>query len=134
MVIKRSLSAPLDGALIQIVNISYRAKPHRNPSESGPGSGERLRHGMFYESTRGRGAAELLAKIEFLTGLDRITHAKLAAHLQSVPLKSGEVPFREGEPGFPAKSRGFRRSSEGYPNVCGDPVFGELARVDSRIL
>ena len=51
---------------------------------------------MFCESTRGRGAAELLAEIVFLTGLDRITHAKLAAHLQSVPLKSGEVPFREG--------------------------------------
>ncbi len=78
--------------------------------------------------------AELLAKIEFLMGLDRITHAKLAAHLQSWPLKSEEVPFHEDDPGFPAKSRGFRRSSEGDPKTYCHPVLGKFTRLHSRVL
>ncbi len=89
---------------------------------------------MFYESTRGRGAVELLAQIEFFMDLDRVTHAKLAANLQLVPLKSVEVPFREGEPGFPAKSRGFRGSSEGDPKTYGHSVLGKFTRLHSRVL
>ena len=102
--------------------------------------------------------AKLLVEIKFLMGLDRVTHAKLAANLQSVPLKSGEVPFREGEPGctstnwaqydpagsadavsngeslFPAKSRGFRGSSEGDPKTYGHSVLGKFTRLHSRVL
>ena len=78
--------------------------------------------------------AELLVKIEFLMGLDRITHAKLAANLQSWPLKSGEALLREDEPGFPAKSRGFRGSSEGDPKTYGHSVLGKFTRLHSRVL
>ena len=43
--------------------------------------------------------AELLAGVELFAGLDRVMLAKLAAHLQSVPLKAGAVLFHEGDPG-----------------------------------
>ncbi len=43
--------------------------------------------------------AELLAGVELFAGLDRVMLAKLAAHLQSVPLEAGAVLFHEGDPG-----------------------------------
>ena len=43
--------------------------------------------------------AELLAGVELFAGLDLVMLAKLAAHLQSVPLKAGAVLFHEGDPG-----------------------------------
>lgn len=43
--------------------------------------------------------AALLAGVELFAGLDRVMLAKLAAHLQSVPLKAGAVLFHEGDPG-----------------------------------
>lgn len=43
--------------------------------------------------------AELLGRVDLFAGVDRVTLAKLAAHLHSVPLTSGAVVFREGDPG-----------------------------------
>ena len=43
--------------------------------------------------------AALLAGVELFAGLDRVMLAKLAAHLQSVPLKAGVVLYHEGDPG-----------------------------------
>ncbi len=42
---------------------------------------------------------DLLSRVELFEGIDRITLAKLAAHLEIVPVTSGEVIFREGDPG-----------------------------------
>lgn len=43
--------------------------------------------------------ADLLAGVDLFADIERVTLAKLAAHLQSVPLESGQVLFREGDPG-----------------------------------
>jgi len=43
--------------------------------------------------------ADLLARVELFAGLDRVTLAKLAAHLVPVPLTSGRELFRQGDPG-----------------------------------
>lgn len=43
--------------------------------------------------------ADLLAHIDLFAGMDRVTLAKLAAHLQSVVLHSGETLFEQGDAG-----------------------------------
>lgn len=43
--------------------------------------------------------ADLLAKVKLFAGLDRVTLAKLAAHLESVTVPGGTELFRQGDPG-----------------------------------
>ena len=43
--------------------------------------------------------ADLLARVELFAGLDRVTLARLAAHLVPVPLTNGRELFRQGDPG-----------------------------------
>src|SRR5262249_40597295 len=43
--------------------------------------------------------AALLARVDLFAGLNRLTLAKLAAHLVPVELAAGERLFRQGEPG-----------------------------------
>src|ERR1051325_4727149 len=43
--------------------------------------------------------ARLLRQVDLFSGLDRVTLAKLAAHLQPLFFKSGSVIFRQGEVG-----------------------------------
>lgn len=43
--------------------------------------------------------ADLLAKVDLLASLDRVTLAKLSANLEPVSLKSGDILFHQGEPG-----------------------------------
>jgi anion transporter len=43
--------------------------------------------------------AELLAKVKLFAGIDRVTLAKLAAHLESVSVPGGADLFRQGDPG-----------------------------------
>ena len=42
--------------------------------------------------------ADLLAKIKLFAGIDRVTLAKLAAHLESLSVPSGTELFRQGDP------------------------------------
>jgi hypothetical protein len=44
-------------------------------------------------------AAELLAKAELFSGLDRVTLAKLAANLDAVSFRKGDAACTEGEAG-----------------------------------
>lgn len=48
---------------------------------------------------RRRRAAELLARAELFSGLDRLTLAKLAANLDTVSFRKGEAACNQGEPG-----------------------------------
>ncbi len=43
--------------------------------------------------------ADLLARVELFAGLDRVSLAKLSAHLIPVPLSRGTELFRQGDPG-----------------------------------
>jgi anion transporter len=45
------------------------------------------------------GYADLLATVKLFSGLGRVTLAKLAARLESVPVRAGAVLFCEGDPG-----------------------------------
>ncbi len=42
--------------------------------------------------------ADLLRRVGLFAGLDRVTLAKLAAHLEPIPVEHGTVVFREGDP------------------------------------
>jgi CRP-like cAMP-binding protein/di/tricarboxylate transporter len=44
-------------------------------------------------------AARVLSTVPLFAGLDRVTLAKLAAHIEQVRLRAGEVVYREGDPG-----------------------------------
>jgi di/tricarboxylate transporter len=81
--------------------------------------------------------ADLLAKVKLFAGLDRLTLAKLAAHLESVPVPGGTELFRQGDPAdaFYLVARGAFGAfvtTEGDPTerrvntlAAGDP-FGEM--------
>jgi CRP-like cAMP-binding protein len=43
--------------------------------------------------------ADLLASVDLFAGLDRVTLAKLAAHLEPVLVDPGAAVFRQGDPG-----------------------------------
>jgi len=43
--------------------------------------------------------ADLLAKVKLFAGMDRVTLAKLAAHLESLSVTGGTELFRQGDPG-----------------------------------
>jgi CRP-like cAMP-binding protein len=49
-------------------------------------------------ATLGGEHAELLGQVELFRGLDRVTLAKLAAHVVSLPVKAGEIVFSQGDP------------------------------------
>jgi di/tricarboxylate transporter/CRP-like cAMP-binding protein len=82
--------------------------------------------------------ADLLARVKLFSGMGRVTLAKLAARLESVPVPAGAVLFCEGDPGdaFFLTARGsfgaFVTSQTGDAQYRvntlgpGDP-FGELA-------
>jgi di/tricarboxylate transporter len=81
--------------------------------------------------------AGLLAKVKLFAGLDRVTLAKLAAHLESVPVPGGTALFHQGDPAdaFYLVARGAFGAfvtAEGDPIerrvntlAAGDP-FGEM--------
>jgi hypothetical protein len=48
-------------------------------------------------ATLGGEHAELLSEVELFRGLDRITLAKLAAHLEPLALTAGEILLRQGD-------------------------------------
>ena len=48
-------------------------------------------------TTLGGEHAELLSRLELFRGLDRVTLAKLTAHLELVRLSAGEVLFGQGD-------------------------------------
>jgi CRP-like cAMP-binding protein len=48
-------------------------------------------------ATLGGEHAELLSEVELFRGLDRITLAKLAAHLVPLALTAGEILLRQGD-------------------------------------
>ena len=69
--------------------------------------------------------ANLLANVELFAEIDRVTLAKLAAHLRPVVLAGGEVLFREGDPGD-----AFYLVAKGTIGVyCADPDGGEDSRI-----
>ena len=82
--------------------------------------------------------ADLLAKVKLFAGVDRVTLAKLAAHLESLSVPSGTELFRQGDPGdavylVARGSLGAFVSSGGDPGErrvntleAGNP-FGEMA-------
>jgi anion transporter len=82
--------------------------------------------------------AELLAKVKLFAGIDRVTLAKLAAHLESVPVPRGTDLFRQGDPGDAVYlvARGslgaFVSSGGGAPErrvntIEAGNLFGEMA-------
>jgi di/tricarboxylate transporter len=87
--------------------------------------------------------ADLLAQVKLFGGLGRVTLAKLAAHLESVPLPAGAELFRQGDAGdaFYLVARGTvgafvtadGEATERRVNTlkAGDP-FGEMALLSSR--
>jgi di/tricarboxylate transporter len=87
--------------------------------------------------------ADLLARVDLFAGLDRVTLAKLAAHLEPVPLKAGADVFRQGDPGeaFYLVVRGsvgvYASASDGLAetrlNTLGPGApFGEMALLGDR--
>ena len=87
--------------------------------------------------------ADLLAKVKLFAGLDRVTLAKLAAHLESVPVPGGTELFHQGDAAdaFYLVARGAFGafvSAEGDPTerrvntlAAGDP-FGEMALLSNH--
>jgi anion transporter len=82
--------------------------------------------------------AELLAKVKLFAGIDRVTLAKLAAHLESVSVPRGSDLFRQGDPGDSVYlvARGslgaFVSSGGGAPErrvntIEAGNLFGEMA-------
>jgi CRP-like cAMP-binding protein len=43
--------------------------------------------------------ADLLARVELFTGVDRVALAQLAAHLEPIVLEDGATVFNQGDPG-----------------------------------
>ena len=82
--------------------------------------------------------ADLLAKVKLFAGMDRVTLAKLAAHLESLSVPSGTELFRQGDPGD-AVYLVARGSLGAFVSSGGDPaerrvntleagnLFGEMA-------
>ena len=82
--------------------------------------------------------ADLLAKVKLFAGVDRVTLAKLAAHLESLSVTSGTELFRQGDPGD-AVYLVARGSLGAFVSSGGDPaerrvntleagnLFGEMA-------
>jgi anion transporter len=82
--------------------------------------------------------ADLLAKVKLFAGMDRVTLAKLAAHLESLSVPSGTDLFRQGDPGD-AVYLVARGSLGAFVSSGGDPaerrvntleagnLFGEMA-------
>jgi len=87
--------------------------------------------------------ADLLAKVKLFAGLDRVTLAKLAAHLESVPVPGGTELFHQGDPAdaFYLVARGAFGAfvaADGDPTerrvntlAAGDP-FGEMALLSNH--
>src|SRR3990172_8071586 len=87
--------------------------------------------------------ADLLAKVKLFAGLDRVTLAKLAAHLESVPVPGGTELFHQGDPAdaFYLGARGAFGAfvaADGDPTerrvntlAAGDP-FGEMALLSNH--
>ena len=65
--------------------------------------------------------AELLSRLELFRGLDRVTLAKLAAHLEPVVVAAVEVLCRQGDPGD-----GLYLVSRGTFGVYAEGVAGEV--------
>jgi divalent anion:Na+ symporter, DASS family len=90
-------------------------------------------------STLGGEHAQLLGEVELFRGLDRVTLAKLAAHLEVIPMRRGEILFRQGDApdGLYLVSRGEVSISAGPTDDAIDVVelstltrgeaFGEIA-------
>jgi di/tricarboxylate transporter/CRP-like cAMP-binding protein len=77
--------------------------------------------------------AELLRNIELFRGLDRVTLAKLAAHLETRALGAGEVIFRQGDPpdGLYLISRGTVSVSAAGDAVEPEVTLSKLRRGDA---
>lgn len=89
-------------------------------------------------ATLGGEHAELLSQVELFRGLDRVTLAKLVAHLEPVPTQAGEIVFNQGDPpdGLYLVSRGsiaiYASPDDGAPPTTFSVVrrgeaFGEIA-------
>jgi CRP-like cAMP-binding protein len=95
-------------------------------------------------ATLGGEHAELLSQVELFRGLDRVTLAKLVAHLEPLSLSAGDVLFRQGDPpdGLYLVSRGtfaiYAAAAEGSDDeitfsTCGrGESFGEIALLTSE--
>jgi CRP/FNR family transcriptional regulator, cyclic AMP receptor protein len=82
--------------------------------------------------------AQLLGQVELFRGLDRVTLAKLAAHLEPIVVRSGEIVFKQGDQpdGLYLVSRGlfaiYARGLDGSQDVTFSTLqrgeaFGEIA-------
>ena len=90
-------------------------------------------------ATLGGEHAELLSQVELFRGLDRVTLAKLVAHLEPLSLSAGDILFRQGDPpdGLYLVSRGtfaiYAAPAPGSDDeitfsICGrGESFGEIA-------
>jgi CRP-like cAMP-binding protein len=87
--------------------------------------------------------AEVLASVDLFAGLDRVTLAKLAAHLEPVPVDPGAAVFRQGDPGdafylvvrgsFGIYVAGASGSPEKRVNTLGPGApFGEMALLSGQ--
>jgi divalent anion:Na+ symporter, DASS family len=87
--------------------------------------------------------AEVLASVDLFAGLDRVTLAKLAAHLEPVPVDPGAAVFRQGDPGdafylvvrgsFGIYVVGASGSPERRVNTLGPGApFGEMALLSGQ--
>ena len=54
---------------------------------------------MSVRQTPGLEYATVLTRVDLFAGLDRVTLAKLAAHLEIVPVDAGTAVVRQGDPG-----------------------------------
>jgi di/tricarboxylate transporter len=81
-------------------------------------------------TTLGGEHAELLSQVELFRGLDRVTLAKLAAHLEPLPVRAGEIVFRQGDPpeGLYLVSRGAFAIYAGVGDGTDEVIFNTLRR------
>ena len=87
--------------------------------------------------------AEVLARVDLFAGLDRVTLAKLAAHLEPMPIDAGAAVVRQGDPGdafylvvrgtFGIYVAGAGHLGETRINTLGPGApFGEMALLSGR--
>jgi len=87
--------------------------------------------------------ADVLASVDLFAGLDRVTLAKLAAHLEPVSVDPGAAVFRQGDPGdafylivrgsFGIYVAGASGSAEKRVNTLGPGApFGEMALLSGQ--
>jgi CRP-like cAMP-binding protein len=84
-------------------------------------------------ATLGEEHAELLSGVELFRGVDRVTLAKLAAHLEPVAVEHGQVLIRQGDPGdgFYLVSRGTFGVFAARDAADGEVRLGTCGRGDA---